>query len=110
MVLNEMLAGLIRWTLRLVVVAMGAVLFLGVLATACLLAVVWGARLLWARMTGRPLAPWVRVDPRGAWSTATRSTARWTAHAAGSARGTGASGRMSGAGADVTDVQIREIR
>nr|WP_313074795.1 hypothetical protein [Melaminivora sp.] len=109
--MNEMLSGVFRWTLRLLAVAVGAVLFLSLLAAACVLALIWGARMLWARLTGRPVTPWMRVNPRGAWSTATRSTARWTAHAAGSARAAGASAsaRMRGV-ADVTDVQVREIR
>ena len=102
-----MLTGLARWTLRLVVVAMGAVLFLSVLAVACVLVLAWGLRLAWARVTGRPVAPWRQVDPRGAWSRATRSTARWTAHAAGTARAGGARLREV---ADVTDVQVREVR
>jgi len=105
--LNDMLTGLSRWTLRLLVVAMGAVLFLSILAMACVLAVAWGLRLVWARLTGRPVTPWMRVDPRGAWSQATRSTARWTAHAATTARASGARLREV---ADVTDVQVREIR
>ena len=102
-----MLAGLTRWMLRLVVVAMGAVLFLSILALAFVLAVAWGLRLTWARLTGRPVTPWMRVDPRGAWSQATRSTARWTAHAAGTARAGGARLREV---ADVTDVQVRDVR
>ena len=102
-----MLAGLTRWMLRLVVVAMGAVLFLSILALAFVLAVAWGLRLTWARLTGRPVTPWMRVDPRGAWSQATRSTARWTAHAAGTARAGSARLREV---ADVTDVQVREVR
>ncbi|MDC6673887.1 hypothetical protein OEZ80_26325, partial [Leclercia adecarboxylata] len=61
----------------------GAGLFLSLLVAGRVLGLLWGVRTLWARATGRPMAPWLRVDPRGAWSTATRSTARWTAHAAG---------------------------
>ncbi|UHJ66628.1 hypothetical protein [Melaminivora jejuensis] len=102
-----MLTGLTRWTLRLLVVAMGAVLFLSILAVGCVLALAWGLRLMWARLTGRPVASWRRVDPRGAWNQATRSTARWTAHAAGTARAGGARLRQV---ADVTDVQVREVR
>ncbi|SDM53768.1 hypothetical protein SAMN05428957_107123 [Oryzisolibacter propanilivorax] len=102
-----MLTGLARWTLRFVVVAMGVILFLSILAMGCVLALAWGLRLVWSRLTGRPVAPWMRVDPRGAWSQATRSTARWTAHAAGTARAGGARLREV---TDVTDVQVREVR
>lgn len=102
-----MLTGLARWTLRFVVVAMGVILFLSILAMGCVLALAWGLRLVWARVTGRPVTPWMRVDPRGAWSRATRSTARWTAHAAGTARAGSARLREV---TDVTDVQVREVR
>ncbi|WP_405124783.1 hypothetical protein [Pulveribacter suum] len=107
MVLNDLLTGLARWTLRLMVVAMGALLFVGLLAMGCVLALAWTLRLAWARLAGRPVTPWMRVDPRGAWGTATRSTARWTAHAAGTARAGTARLREV---ADVTDVQVREVR
>lgn len=107
MVLNDLLTGLARWTLRLTVVALGVLLFVGLLAMGCVLVVAWALRRAWARLMGRPVTPWMRVDPRGAWSTATRSTARWTAHAAGTARAGGARLREV---ADVTDVQVREVR
>ncbi len=78
--MNDFVAGLIRWTLRLFVVAVGLVFFLSLLAAAAVLALVWGVRALWARLTGRPVTPWtMRMDPREGWSTVYRSTARWTA-------------------------------
>jgi len=105
LVLNEVVAAAIRWALRIMVFVMGAVLFLSLLAAACLLALMWAARALWARLTGRPATPWaMRMDPRAGWSTVRRSTARWTAQQAG----TPGAGRASVA--DVTDVQPREIR
>ncbi len=57
--------------LRLALVAIGAVLFLALLCGALLLGLVWGVRRVWARVTGRPVAPWVlRVDPAGLWKQA----------------------------------------
>ncbi|MBS0293696.1 MAG: hypothetical protein JSS01_14395 [Proteobacteria bacterium] len=104
--MNEVVAGVIRWVLRLVVFAMGAVLFVSLLAAAAVLALLWGARALWARLTGRPVAPWtMRMDPRSGWSTVYRSTARWTAQAPAAQRG----GDLSGVH-DITDVVPREIR
>lgn len=100
--MNEVVATVIRWAVRLVVFAMGLVLFVSLLTAAVLLAALWLARALWARVTGRPVTPWVmRMDPRSGWSTVRRSTARWTAPrpAAGAAR----------SGADVTDVVAREL-
>ena len=59
---------------------MGVLFFLSLLGAAAVLALVWGLRALWARLTGRPVTPWVmRMDPRTGWSTVYRSTARWTA-------------------------------
>lgn len=104
--MNEVVAGVIRWALRLVVFAMGVVLFLSLVAAAAVLALVWGARALWARLTGRPVVPWtMRMDPRTGWSTVYRSTARWTAQAPSAHRG----GEPAGAH-DITDVVPREIR
>lgn len=103
--MNEVVTTVTRWLLRLLVVAMGAVLFLSLLVAAAIVALAWGARLLWARLTGRPATPWVmRMDPRHGFSTVYRSTARWTSHAANRAKGS-----VSRIG-DVTDVEPREIR
>ena len=96
---------MIRWGLRLVVLAMGVLFFLSLLAAAAVLAVVWGLRALWARLTGRPVTPWVmRMDPRTGWSTVYRSTARWTAQRPEQPR------RDDRDVTDVTDVVPREIR
>lgn len=104
--MNEVVAGVIRWTLRLVIFAMGVVLFLSLVAAAALLTVVWGARALWARLTGRPVMPWtMRMDPRTGWSTVYRSTARWTAQKPAEPR-RGESSSVH----DITDVVPREIR
>lgn len=103
--MNEVVTGVIRWVLRLVVFAMGVVLFLSLVAAAAVLALVWGARALWARLTGKPVMPWtMRMDPRTGWSTVYRSTARWTAQASPEHR----RGEAGGA-RDITDVVPREI-
>lgn len=96
--MNDIVAGVIRWTLRLVVVAAGVVFFLSLLAAAAVLALVWGVRALWARLTGRPVMPWaMRMSPRQGWS-----TARWTTPRPAARAGQGST--------DVTDVVAREIR
>lgn len=103
--MNEVVTTIVRWSLRLLVVVMGTVLFLSLLVAASVLALVWGMRLLWARLTGRSATPWgMRIDPRHGFSTVYRSTARWTAHTASKARSS-----VSRLG-DVTDVEPREIR
>ncbi len=102
--MNEVITTVVRWSLRLLVVAMGAVLFLSLLVAAAIVALAWGVRALWARLSGQPATPWVmRMDPRHGWNTVYRSTARWTAHTAEQAR-SAASRRL-----DVTDVEPREI-
>lgn len=84
------------------VVAMGVLFFLSLLAAAAVLALVWGVRALWARLTGRPVTPWaMRMSPREGWSTVYRSTARWTAPRSTS---------RPASAADVTDVVPREVR
>jgi len=114
--LNDLVAGLVRWTLRLVVVAMGVVVFLSLLFAAALLAAVWGLRALWARVTGRPVMPWtMRMDPRTGWSTVYRSTARWSAGGAGAGAAAedaapGMRSRELPGARDVSDVEAREVR
>ena len=118
--MNEVVAGVLRLVLRLVVVAMGLVLFVSLLAAVLVLALVWALRAGWARLTGRPVTPWVmRMDPRTGFSTAFRSTQRWSSapraaasppdevapDAAAPRRG----GILPGAG-DVTDVEARDLR
>ena len=103
--MNEFVAGVLRLVLRVVVVAMGVVLFLSLVAAVMVLALVWALRAGWARLTGKPVTPWVmRMDPRTGFNTVYRSTARWTAHTAEQARQRASRSR------DVTDVQPREIR
>lgn len=100
--LNDILASTIRWTLRIVAFAMGLVFFFSLLTAVAILAAVWGLRALWARMTGKPVTPWVmRMNPRDGWSTVYRSTARWTAPKP--------PGQGARTHADVTDVVAREL-
>ena len=119
--LNEVVAGAVRWVLRLMVFAMGLVVFISLLAAVMVLASVWAVRALWARLTGRPVTPWVmRMDPRTGFSTAFRSTQRWSsARSAESARTNDAAqqepcarrgGILPGADVEVTDVKARDVR
>lgn len=117
--MNEVVAGVLRLFVRIVVVAMGLVLFLSLLAAAMVLALVWLLRALWARLTGRPLAtPWsawmTRVDPRTGFRTVYRSAGRWSAASAPGAEADDSAPQRRGGvlpgAADVTDVQAREVR
>ena len=68
--MNDLLAGLARWMLRLLLLAMGVVFFVSLLAAALVLALLWGLRALWARVTGRSVTPWAMpIDPRAGWTT-----------------------------------------
>ncbi len=119
--MNDVVAGLIRLLVRVALVAAGLVMFLSLLLAALVLALSWGLRAVWARVTGRPVMPWVmRMDPRSGWSAVYRNgQARWGG-AAASCAGAAADGPRPGArtssvrthvlpGADevVTDVQPR---
>ena len=118
--LNEIVAGVIRLVVRVLIVAMGVVLFLSLLAAVMVLALAWALRAGWARLTGRPVTPWVmRMDPRTGFSTVFRSSQRWSA-ARRAAPATGddagddaAASRRTGVlpgAAEVTDVEARDVR
>ena len=69
--MDAVLARLLGFVLRVVLLMAGLVVFISLLAAALLLAALWGLRALWARITGKPVMPWVMgVDPRAAWRTA----------------------------------------
>jgi len=75
--LEEVVNRVLAWVLRAVVLLAGLVVFLSLVTAALLLAAFWGLRMLWARLTGRPVAPWVMgVDPRAAWR-ATTARSGW---------------------------------
>ena len=95
--LNQWVFGAQRLLVRGVLVLVGLVFAASVLAALALLGAVWALRALWARLTGRPVRPWVtRFDVGQGFRGVVRR---------------GAWGRSSGdAHADVTDVQAREVR
>ena len=109
--MNDLLAGLARWMLRLLLLAMGVVFFVSLLAAALVLALLWGLRALWARVTGRSVTPWAMpIDPRAGWTTVVRRTEHWMASGRAAAPGadTPAHLRPLPGAEDVTDVQPRE--
>ena len=56
---------LFKLILRLVLLAAGLVFALCLLVAAGALLAVWGVRMGWARLTGRPVTPFIfRMDPR----------------------------------------------
>ena len=66
---TSLLASVLRFSFRLLLVAMGLVFAASLLFVLLVFAIAWSLRALWARLTGQPVAPWVmRVDPRAGWS------------------------------------------
>lgn len=117
--MNDFATTLLRWTIRISLMLVGMVFFLCLLAVACVLAMAWGLRALWAKLTGQPVMPWaMRMSPRSGWQTVYRSGAEWMAQASSAeqsaqgddqgARAERRGGLLRGNG-DVTDVQPREI-
>ena len=112
--LNELFASIVRWTIRLVGVLMGLVFLASILVAAAIMAGLWCARLLWGKLTGRPVAPFAfRGFRESGWTTVYRNTARWTSKSSnGNAPATHAGMRGPAAvmASDVTDVEARDIR
>lgn len=119
--MNDFVTTLTRWAVRIALMLIGLVFFVSLLTVAALLALLWGARALWARLTGQPVMPWsMRMSPRAGWQTVYRSGSEWMAQrpqraygaASAGAEAAGAgrrAGVLPGAG-EVTDVQPREVR
>ncbi|WP_280192418.1 hypothetical protein [Delftia sp. PS-11] len=114
--MNDFAATLTRWTVRIALMLIGLVFFVSLLTVAALLALLWGARALWAKLTGQPVMPWsMRMSPRAGWQTVYRSGSEWMAQRPQRAQGggDGAGSRRAGVlpgGGDVVDVQPREVR
>lgn len=67
---GDFVAGLVRLMLQLALLAAGLVVAAGLVLAAAVLAVVFGLRLLWARLTGRPVIlrfGGMGVDPAATW-------------------------------------------
>ena len=115
--MNDFATTATRWAVRIVLMLVGLVFFLCLMAVACLIALAWGARALWARLTGQPIVPMSMgaMSPFAGWQTVYRSGAEWMAQSSCNAqtKDDGREGRprrgvLPGAG-DVTDVQPREV-
>ena len=106
--MSDLIAVVIRFVLRMVLLLMALVFIASLLLAAVLLLAVWGVRRLWARLTGRPVSPWVfRVDPRAQWNRFYHAADRWPPPSSRFARPPGAPhGKMP----DVQDVEVKEPR
>lgn len=118
--MNDFVNTLARWAVRIFLLLAGAVFFVSLLAVACLLALVWGARSLWAKLTGRPVVPWVMPAMRPGASWGMYRASGWASTMAGAGAGANdapaesadnkRSGVLASAARDITDVQAREVR
>lgn len=122
--MNDFANTVARWTVRTILLLAGAVFFLCLLAVATLLALAWGARALWAKLTGRPVAPWVMPAMRPGASWGVYRAGGWPGSMAGAGANSGAapsvddaaaadtkrSGVLASVARDITDVQPREVR
>ena len=109
---------------RVVLLMVGVVFFLSLMAVACILAAVWGARALWAKLTGQPVTPWVMpMRAAGSWasmaqraggfggmrSAAAPDEAQEEATPFTSSSGSKRGGILAKVAGDVSDVQAREV-
>lgn len=118
--MNDFATTATRWAIRIMLMLVGLVFFLCLMAVACSLALLWGLRALWAKLTGQPIMPMSMggMSPFAGWQTVYRSGAEWMAQSSGKTAAADARqderdsrsrrGVLPGAG-DVTDVQPREV-
>jgi hypothetical protein len=106
---------MLNFFLRLVFFMLGLVFAASLAVAVLLLAAVWGLRYAWARLTGKPVQPWVmRFDPRGGFDRfrAAGRPAELTAADVAGARAQGQAAdapvRLRDPGV-VTDVQARPV-
>jgi len=64
--MSDLIAGLARFIVKLILLAAGLVLAASIAVALVLLLAVWSVRATWARVRGRPVTPFVmRMNPRG---------------------------------------------
>lgn len=99
---------LFRFVLRLVLLAAGLVFAVSLLLATALLLIVWGLRRLWARLTGRPVAPFVmRMHPRDGFGAVFRAATRGVPPHSPRSEGPAPTRQALG---DVTDVEVKPPR
>ena len=105
---------MMNFILRFILFCLGLVFAASLAVAVLLLAAVWGLRYGWARLTGKPVTPWVmRFDPRSGFERfrAAQQPAEPTAADVVSARARGETARSPVAAlgdvGEVTDVRAR---
>ncbi|MDO9198582.1 hypothetical protein [Rhodoferax sp.] len=104
--MNDFLKQLMRWAVRLGLLAAALIFLASLLFAAGLLLMLWLMRALWAKLTGRPVQPWVfKMHRADLWQRAYRATAP------GAGRGKPSVDVIDAEVTDVTDVSdVREKR
>ncbi|MCF8160829.1 MAG: hypothetical protein K9J76_08995 [Polaromonas sp.] len=94
--MNNFLKQLLRWVLRLGLLAAALIFLASLLLAASLVLTLWLMRALWAKLTGRPVQPWVfKMHRADLWQRAYRATAP------GDSRGA--------APMDVIDAEVKDV-
>lgn len=119
--MSDFFLGITRFAIRAVLFVTALVFFLALMAAAAVLGLVWAVRSLWARISGKPVAPWVMpAHMRRSWNSwadlrqranqqkaanEAQTQANQTHHPSASRR----SGVLPQVAGQVTDVQPREL-
>ncbi|QXZ10146.1 hypothetical protein KUF54_02445 [Comamonas sp. Y33R10-2] len=117
--MNDFATTATRWAVRIVLMLVGLVFFLCLMAVASLIALVWGVRAVWAKLTGQPVVAMSMgpMSPFAGWQTVYRSGSEWMAQSSSgnteakqeAREARSRRGVLTGAG-EVTDVQPREVQ
>ncbi len=75
--MNDFLIQLTRWAVRLGLLAATLIFLASLLFAAALLLMLWLLRALWAKLSGKPVQPWVfKMHQTGLWQRAYRGNRR----------------------------------
>ncbi|MDO8457015.1 MAG: hypothetical protein Q7T07_08900 [Burkholderiaceae bacterium] len=109
--MNDVIAAVLRLLLRLVWVMFGLVLLASFLFAALVAASVFGVRYLWARLTGKPVTPFIfssfSQSSRAQWGQFKSTTDSWTSQVTGQVS---PKLKTHAVAEDVTDVESRPAR
>lgn len=100
--MENFIAGVVRFLLRLALVAMAVVLAGCLVVLAAALLSVWSVRRVWARITGKPVPAWhMGFDPGARFKQAYSTAGQWSPRKGAA--------RKDVVDAEVTDVEAREL-
>ncbi len=106
--MGDLIGGLFRFAVRIVFFFAGLLFAASILVAVVFIAAAWGLRMGWAKLTGKPVTPWVmRFSPGAGFRRFNEAQANSEPEPTPAER---AASRALGEGrkADVTDVEPRE--